>query len=73
MFYKDQSDNTTIFVNNLKLDKVDKQKESKTTPNVNVKISAYDEIVQLVTKDNTEVKSPREKPNKKSTCECLKP
>ena len=45
MFYKEQSDKKNMFVNNFKLDKVDKKKESKTTPHVNVKISAYDEIV----------------------------
>ena len=47
MFCK-ESDKTHILVNNITLDKVDKKKESKTTPNVNVKISAYDKFVQLV-------------------------
>ena len=53
-----------MFVNSLKLDNVDKKKETKTTPHVNVKISAYDEIVQLVTHDNTEIKSPQEEQRK---------
>ena len=39
MFYKEQSDEKNIFVNNISLDKVDKEKESKTTPHVNVSIS----------------------------------
>ena len=41
MFYK-ESDKKYSFVNNITLDNVDKKKESKTTPNVNLKISAYD-------------------------------
>ena len=45
MFYKEQSDKESMFVNNLKLNKVDKKKESKTTPHVSVKLSAYDKIV----------------------------
>ena len=49
-----------MFVHNITLDKVDKKKESKTTPHVNTKISAYDRVVQLVTNDNTEVKAPQE-------------
>ena len=40
MFHK-ESDKKHIVVNNTTLDKVDKDKESKTTPSVNVKISAY--------------------------------
>ena len=73
-------------VNNFKLDEVDKKKESKTTPRVSVKLSAYDKIVQLVTHDNPEVKPPQEESvgrahtergtasfvPKKSTYECLK-
>ena len=39
MFYKG-SNKTSIFANNITLDKVDNKKESKTTPNVNVNISA---------------------------------
>ena len=55
-----------MFVNNIKLDKVDKKKESKTTPHVNTKISAYDRVVQLVTHDNTEVvKAPQEEQKRK--------
>jgi hypothetical protein len=52
MNYKEQSDKKNI-VTNIKSDKVDKKKESKTTPRVNPKISAYDRVVQLVTSDNT--------------------
>ena len=62
MFHKVQSDNKNMFVNNIKLDK---KKESKTTPHVNLKISAYDKGVQLVTNDNKEVKPPQEEPNKR--------
>ena len=50
MFHKVQSDKKHIFANNIKLDK---KEESKTTPHVNVKVSAYDTIVQLVTNDNS--------------------
>ena len=52
MFYKVQSDKKHIFVNNLKLDKVDKKKESKTTPRVNVNISVYDKVLQVITNDS---------------------
>ena len=65
MFYTEQSDKKHIFVNNIELDKVDKRNESKTTPHVNVKISAYAKSVQLVTDDSTEVKSPQEEQHKK--------
>ena len=54
------------------MDKVDKKKESKTTTHVNVKISAYDKTVQLVTHANTEIKPPQEEPPQK-TYACLKP
>ena len=60
MFHKEHIDNTNIFVSNITLDEVDKKKESKTTPHVNTKISAYDRVVQLVTNDNSEVKPPQE-------------
>ena len=60
MSHKEHIDNKHIFVSNIKLDKVDKKKESKTTPHVNTKISAYDRVVQLVTIDNSEVKPPQE-------------
>ena len=60
MFHKEHIDKTNIFVSNIKLNKVDKKKESKTTPYVNTKISAYDRVVQLVTNDNSEVKPPQE-------------
>ena len=63
MFYK-ESDKKHILVNNITLDKVDKKNESKTTPKVNVKISAYDKIVQLVTNNNTGVKQQQEEQNK---------
>ena len=63
MNYKEQSDKTTIFVNNTQFDKVDKKTESKTTPRVSVELSTYDKIVQLVTNDNPEVKPPQEEPN----------
>ena len=61
------SDKKNMFVNNITLDKVDKKKESKTTPHVNTKISAYDRVVQLVTNDNTEVKvqAPQEEQKKR--------
>ena len=49
-----------IFANSITLDKVDKTKETKTTPNVHVNISAYDKIVQLVTNNNTEIKPQQE-------------
>ena len=62
MNYKEQSVKKTIFVNNIKIDKVDKKKESKTAPHVNPKISAYDRVVQLVTSANTDVKQPQEEP-----------
>ena len=71
MNQKEQSDKKTIFVNNIKLDKVDKKKESKTTPHVNTKISAYDRTVQLVTNDNPEVKPQQEEQKNKSSYECL--
>ena len=62
MFHNDK----TIFVNNIKLDKVDKKKESKTTPHVNTKVSAYDRVVQLVTNDNIDVvKAPQEEQKRK--------
>ena len=54
MFSKHESYNKNMFVNAIK---VDKKKESKTTPNVNTKISAYDRVVQIVTNnDNNEIK-----------------
>ena len=65
MFHKEHSDKKNIFVNNIKLDKVDKKKESKTTPHVNTKISAYDRVVQLVTNDIPEVKPPQEEQKKR--------
>ena len=64
MFHKEHIDNKNMFVSNIKLDKVDKKKESKTTPHVNTKISAYDRVVQLVTHDNSEVKPPQEEQQK---------
>ena len=55
-----------FLVDNIKLDK---KKESKTTPHVNVKKSAYYKVVQLVTHDITEVKPPKEEPTKRvHTC-----
>ena len=62
MFHKVQSDKKHIFVNNIKLDE---KKESKTTPHVNVKISAYDKVAQLVTDDSPEIKPLQEEPTKK--------
>jgi len=64
MFYK-ESDKKHVLVSNIILDKVDKKKESKTTPNVNVKISAYDKIIQLVTNGKAGVKPQQEEQNKK--------
>ena len=48
MFSKRETDKKNIFVNTIK---VDKKKESKTTPHVSTKISAYDRVVQIVTND----------------------
>ena len=62
MFYKEQSDKKSSFVSNMKFDK---KKESKTTRHVNVKISAYDKVVQLVTNHNTGVKPPQERQHKR--------
>ena len=63
MFSKHETDKKNIFVNTIK---VDKKKESKTTPNVNTKISAYDRVVQIVTNnDNNEIKPEEEAPPKK--------
>ena len=62
MFSKHEFYNKNIFVNTIK---VDKKKESKTTPNVNTKISAYDRVVQIVTNnDNNEIKPEEEESNK---------
>ena len=60
MFSKHEPYNKNIFVNTIK---VDKKKESKTTPHVNTKISAYDKIVQLVTNSSSEIKPLREEQN----------
>ena len=58
MFSKHETDKKNIFVNTIK---VYKKKESKTTPHVSTKISAYDRVVQLVTNnDNTEIKPEEE-------------
>ena len=61
MFSKHETDKTNIFVNTIK---VDKKKDSKTTPHVSTNISAYDRVVQIVTNDNNEVK-PEEEAKKK--------
>ena len=61
MFSKHETDKKNIFVNTIK---VDKKKESKTTPHVSTKISAYDRVVQIVTNDNNDIK-PEEEANKK--------
>ena len=61
--------NKNIFVNAIKVDKK-KEKESKTTPHVNTKISAYDRVVQIVTNnDNNEIKPEEEA--KKNTYDYL--
>ena len=53
MFSKNVTDKKHIFVNTIKVNK----KESKTTPNVNVKVSQYDRIVKIVTNnDDNEIK-----------------
>ena len=66
MFSKHESYNKNIFVNTIK---VDKKKESKTTPHVNTKhltLSAYDRVVQIVTNnDNNEIKPEEEESKKK--------
>ena len=64
-FFFTESDKKHIFVNNITLDKVDKKRETKTTPHANVKISAYDKIVQLVTNDNAGVKPQQEEQQQK--------
>ena len=64
LFKQQQPDKKNIFVNNIRLNKVDK-KENKQTPHVNTKVSAYERVVQLVTNDNTEVKQQTEEPKKK--------
>ena len=65
MFSKHETDKKNIFVNTIK---VDKKKESKTTPHVSTKLltlSAYDRVVQIVTNnDNNEIK-PEEDSKKK--------
>ena len=64
MFSKHETDKKHIFVNTIKVDKK-KEKESKTTPHVNTKISAYDRVVQIVTNnDNNEIKPEEEAKNK---------
>ena len=64
MFSKHETDKKHIFVNTIKVDKK-KEKESKTTPHVSTKISAYDRVVQIVTNnDNNEIK-PEEEANQK--------
>jgi len=61
MFSKNVTDKKNIFVNTIKNNK----KESKTTPNVNVKVSQYDRIVKIVTNnDNNEIKH-EDEPKKK--------
>ena len=60
MFSKHETDKKNIFVNTIK---VDKKKESKTTPHVSTKLltlSAYDRVVQIVTNDNNEVRPEEE-------------
>ena len=57
MFSKHEADKKNIFVNFIK---VDKKQESKTTPHVSTKISAYDRVVQIVTNDNNEIKPEEE-------------
>ena len=57
-----ESYNQNIVVNNIK---VVKKKESKTTPHVSTKLSAYDRVVQIVTNnDNNEIKPEEEAPPK---------
>jgi len=53
MFSNHETDKKNIFVNAIK---VDKKKESKTTPHVSIKMNAYDRVVQIVTNDNNEIK-----------------
>ena len=62
MFSKNVTDKKNIFVNTTKVNK----KESKTTPNVNVKVSQYDRIVKIVTNnDDNEIKHEPVEPKKK--------
>ena len=58
MFSKHETDKKNIFVNTIK---VDKKKE--TTPHVNIRMNAYDRVVQIVTNDNNEVKPEEETKN----------
>ena len=51
MFVKHQATKTNNFVNANNLHKADKK--DKSTPHVNVKVSAYDKVVTLVTNDDT--------------------
>ena len=63
MFSKHEPYNKHIFVNAIK---VDKKKESKTTPHVSTKhltLSAYDRVVQIVTNDG---QGPEVKPEEES-------
>ena len=57
MFSKHETDKKNIFVNTIK---VDKKKESKTTPHVSINVNAYDRVVQIVTNDDNEVKPEEE-------------
>ena len=62
MFSKHETDKKNIFVNTIK---VDKKKESKTTPHVSIKMNAYDRVVQIVTNnDNNEIKPEEESTTK---------
>ena len=62
MFSKHVTHKKNIFVNVIK---IDNKKESKTTPHVSTKISAYDRVVQIVTNnDNNDIK-PEEEAKKK--------
>ena len=64
MFFKQQTDNTYVFIHNTKLSKYDK-KVSKTTPIVNTKISAYDKVVSLLTSDDSVTAKPQDDSKKK--------
>ena len=54
LFKQQQPDKPYTFVNNIRVNKVDKADNTQ-TPHVNTQVSAYDRVVQLVTHDNTEV------------------
>lgn len=68
MFSKHETDKKNIFVNAIK---VDKKKQSKTTPHVSIKMNAYDRVVQIVTNDGQGPEIKLEEESTKSTYDYL--